>query len=180
MRTTYWKSLLAVLAIGVATAPAAGAQIPAADTQRVSERVMGARPSMERMAEAVKRRLGLTDDQARRLRDATASYAAQRQQLFRQERTLRRELRDELARGDAAQQEKVGRMLDDLLGLQRSRADLVAAEQRDLSRFLTPVQRAEFMALQERAFRAAQQMRAQREGRTGAPGRHDRQRPPNG
>ena len=58
MRTTDWKAMAAALTIGVATAAAsAGAQVPVADTQRVSERVLGTRPSMERMAEAVKRRL---------------------------------------------------------------------------------------------------------------------------
>ena len=134
---------------------------------------------MDRLAEAVKRRLGLNEDQARRLRDATARYANERQQLFRRERALRREMRDELARGGAAQQERVGRMLDSLLAVQRSRMELVSAEQRDLARFLTPIQRAEFLAMQERAFRAAQQMRMQREGRPGEPGeRGSPRRPP--
>jgi hypothetical protein len=169
MRRTHRRALLGALFIAGAATSRAQAQEPAGDSsrERVSERVMGARPSVDRLAEAVQRRLGLNDEQARRLRDATGRYATQRHQLMRQERTLRRDLREELARGTAAQQERVGRMLDDLLGLQRSRADLVAAEQRDLARFLTPVQRAEFLALQERAFRAAQQMRLQREARTG-------------
>ncbi len=178
MRTKGWRVLTgALLVLGTTTA---AAQAPA-DTQRdrVSERVMGARPSMDRLAEAVKRRLGLNEDQARRLRDATARYATERQQLFRRERALRRDMRDELARGGAAQQERVGRMLDSLLGIQRSRMELVSAEQRDLARFLTPIQRAEFLAMQERAFRAAQQMRMQREGRAGEPGaRGNPRRPP--
>ncbi|MGZ8413420.1 MAG: hypothetical protein ACXW05_11865 [Gemmatirosa sp.] len=185
MRTTHWRAHAGALLIAGAATSRAQAQDPAGDTSRdrVSERVMGARPTVERMAEAVKRRLGLNDEQARQLRDATARYATQRQQLMRQERTLRRELRDELARGTGAQQERVGRMLDDLLALQRSRADLVGAEQRDLARFMTPVQRAEFLALQERAFRAAQQMRQQREARAGEarpgePGERSRSRRP--
>ena len=175
-RTNGWRALAGVLLV---MGTAAGAQPPAdAPRDRVSERVVGARPAMERMAEAVKRRLGLNDEQARRLRDATARYAAERQQLFRRERALRREMRDELARGTAAQQERVARMLDDLLAVQRSRVELVAAEQRDLARFLTPIQRAEFLALQERAFRAAQQMRMQREGRQGEPAERGKRRPP--
>ena len=72
----------------------------------------------------------------------------------------------------------MARMLDDLLAVQRSRVELVAAEQRDLGRFLTPIQRAEFLAMQERAFRAAQQMRMQREGRPGEPGDRGQRRPP--
>jgi hypothetical protein len=181
MRTTFGRALAGALLMAGAATTRAQAQDPAGDTarERVSERVMGARAAVDRMAEAVQRRLGLNDEQAQRLRTTTASYASQRQQLLRRERTLRRELREELARGSAAQQERVGRMLDDLLGLQRSRADLVAAEQRDLARFLTPVQRAEFIALQERAFRAAQQARMQREARDGTPGEPGRPRKPN-
>jgi hypothetical protein len=53
--------------------------------------------------------------------------------------------------------------LDDLLALQRQRLELVGAEQQELSRFLTPVQRARFLALQERALRAAQRARMQRD-----------------
>lgn len=132
---------------------------------RVSERVAGHRPAMDRMTELVQRRLGLTDDQGARLRASTSRYMAQREQLLRQERHLRRTLREEVARGPAATQDRVGRMLDELVALQRRRLDVLAAEQRELAQFLTPVQRAEFMAMQERAFRAAQQMRMQREGR---------------
>jgi hypothetical protein len=178
-RTTIGRALAGAMLMAAA-ATRAPAQSPAGDSSRdrVSERVMGARPTVDRMAEAVRRRLGLTDDQERRLREVTASYAGQRQQLLRQERTLRRDLREELARGSGAQQERVGRMLDDVLGLQRRRAELLASEQRDLSRFLTPVQRAEFLALQERAFRAAQQMRQQREARAGIAGEKGRSRSP--
>ena len=176
-RALPWRALAgALLVIGATTVSAQPPADPPRD--RVSERVVGARPAMERMAEAVKRRLGLNDEQARRLRDATARFAAERQQLFRRERALRREMRDELARGSAAQQDRVARMLDDLLAVQRSRVELVSAEQRDLARFLTPIQRAEFLAMQERAFRAAQQMRMQREGRPGEPGERGQRRPP--
>ena len=153
-----------LLAAGARTAEA---QRDSGGRDRVSERVAGARPMMDRLSEMVQRKLRLSDDQARQLRDATGQFATQRHQLLRQERTLRRELRDELARGETARQDRVAALLDNLLGLQRQRADLVSAEQRALSRFMTPVQRAEFLAMQERAFRAAQQMRQQREGRPG-------------
>jgi hypothetical protein len=157
------RALTVPLLLAAGAGNAAAQQDSARD--RVSERVAGARPMVDRLAEMVERRLRLTPDQSAKLRDATARYAVDRQQLFRQERTLRRDLRDELARGESARQDRVGGMLDRLLGLQRQRADLVSAEQRTLSGFLTPVQRAEFLAMQERAFRAAQQMRQEREGR---------------
>ncbi len=157
------RTLMVPLLLAVGTGSAAAQQDSARD--RVSERVLGARPMVDQLAEMVERRLGLTPDQSAKLRAATARYAAERQQLFRQERTLRRELRQELALGETARQDRVGGMLDRLIGLHRQRADLVSAEQRTLSGFLTPVQRAEFLAMQERAFRAAQQMRQEREGR---------------
>ena len=165
------RALTVPLLLAAVAGSAAAQQDSARD--RVSERVMGARPMVDRLAEMVERRLRLTPDQSAKLREATARYASERQQLFRQERTLRRDLREELARGETARQDRVANMLDRLLGLQRQRADLVSAEQRTLSGFLTPVQRAEFLAMQERAFRAAQQMRQERGGRDGRGKRSD-------
>lgn len=171
-----WRAALLVVVVMATAGVAHGQGRPPggagrrADGERVSERVMGARPAMDRLAQAVQRRLGLSDEQARQLRDATGRFATERERLFRQERVLRRDLRAELARGSAAQQDRVGKMLDDMWDLQRRRVELVGAEQKDLARFLTPVQRAEFLALQERAMRAAQQFRAQREaGQAGPP-----------
>lgn len=165
-RTPRALTLVAALAAALAgtTAVAHGQEQP---RERVSERAVGARPAAERLAQAVQERLGLTAEQSRRLRDATARFAGERQRLLRQERSLRRDLREELGKREDAQQERVGRMLDSLLGLHQQRAELVSAEQRALAEFMTPVQRAEFLALQERAFRAAQQVRSQHEGRAG-------------
>ena len=56
----------------------------------------------------------------------------------------------------------MGRQLDDLLRLQQRRTQILADEQRELAGFLSPVQRARFLGLQERAFRAAQQVRQKR------------------
>lgn len=127
----------------------------------------GARPgaprqAMQRLAQVVQRRLGLTDEQAAQLRQATGRFAAQRQQLMVRERATRRALRAATERGDSADQDAVARQLDELLQIQQRRVQIVADEQRDLARFLTPLQRAQFLALQERAFRAAQQVRQQR------------------
>ena len=122
-------------------------------------------PQMERLAALVQQRLGLTDDQARRLRESTRRFAVQREKLGRDERAARKELRDQVRARDAADQKRVGVLLDTLVQLQRRRVDMLVDEQRELAAFLTPVQRAEFLALQERAFRAAQQARLRREAR---------------
>jgi Spy/CpxP family protein refolding chaperone len=132
---------------------------------RVRESIPGAEARVERMAAIVRERLGLTEAQGARLREVTGRFAALRERALREERTARRALRAELARGAAADQDEVERQLEALLALQGRRIELVRVEQRELARFLTPVQRAEFFALQERAFRAAHQLRMRRDGR---------------
>ncbi len=139
--------------------------------ERVSERGREARPAMERLALVVQRRLGLTNEQAQRLRQTTARYAGEREALVRQERSARRDLRALVAGAAQTDQERVGALLDTVLRVQRRRVELVEQEQRELARFLTPLQRAQFHAMQERAFRAAQQLRMRRELRTPGAGR---------
>jgi hypothetical protein len=52
----------------------------------------------------------------------------------------------------------VSALLDNALRLQKQRIALVEAEQRDLARFLTPVQRAGYLALQAQVRRRAQEL----------------------
>mgnify|MGYP002779505655 CR=1 FL=1 len=175
--------LLAALALGAVGGPIglAAAQPPERDGERdrVREALPGARPRVDRMAALVRERLGLDEAQGARLREVTGRFAGERERLLRDERAARRALRAELARGDAADGRAVERQLELLLTKQERRVELVRAEQRELARFLTPVQRAEFLALQERAFRAAQQQRARREFRhDGIPPGADRGMPP--
>lgn len=145
---------------------------------RVREAVPGAPSRVERMAALVRERLDLSEAQGARLRDVTGRFAAERERLLREERTARRALRAELARGEDADARAVERGIEALLTLQERRVELVRGEQRELARFLTPVQRAEFLALQERAFRAAQQARTRRALRgSGAPPGADRGQP---
>ncbi len=117
----------------------------------------------QRLAQVVQQRLRLNGEQMSRLRETTDRFATQRQTLIAQERDARRGLRAALALApDSTNQAEVGRRLDDLVRLQQRRASLLGDEQRELARFLTPRQRADFLALQERALRAAQQLRQRR------------------
>ena len=151
-------TLAAALVFGLGAAGDAAAQGGAGGGRRAQ------RPAMERLAGAVQRQLGLTDDQAARLRDATRRFATQREALLREERAARVALREAVAERESADAGRVARLIDELLRMERRRVDLRVEEQRELARFLTPVQRAQFMAMQERASRAAQQLRAQRDG----------------
>lgn len=127
------------------------------------------RPALQRLAVIVQKRLGLTDEQSAKLRATTGRFAQQRQQLMLREREARRTLRMQTALGDSADQRAIAQQLDALVSMQQRRVQLVADEQKELAAFLTPLQRAQFLALQERAFRAAQQQRQKRAGQDPLP-----------
>lgn len=147
----------------------AAAQPPGEGAHRSGGR---GRPELEQLARVVQQRLQLDDAQAARLREVSARYAARRQVLAANEREARRALREQLTRGAAADQARVAVAIGALVDAQQQRSALVADEQRELAAFLTPVQRARFLGLQERAFRAAQRARMER----GAGGRGERPR----
>ena len=113
----------------------------------------------ERTAEIVRRRLQLNDDQMARLRTANQQFDRQRMALVADERQARQAVRAELVTGDAANQQKVASLLDQLMRLQRRRLDLVESEQRELGKFLTPVQRAKYFGLQNEIRKRMQELR---------------------
>lgn len=125
----------------------------------------------ERIGRVVQQQLGLTDAETQRLQGVNQRFEGQRRELVRQEREARLSLRSEVLRGDSADQKRTDALLGTLLDLQRKRLDLVEAEQRELARFLTPVQRAKYLALQDQMRRRVEEMR-QRAGqrRPGGPG----------
>jgi len=60
--------------------------------------------------------------------------------------------------GNQANQQHVSDLLDNTMRLQKQRIALVEAEQKDLARFLTPVQRAGYLALQAQFRNRAQEL----------------------
>jgi Spy/CpxP family protein refolding chaperone len=125
----------------------------------------------ERTAEVVRRRLQLNDDQMARLRATNQQFDRQRSALVADERQARQALRAELVAGDAANQQKVAGLLDQLMRAQRRRLDLVENEQRELGKFLTPVQRAKYFALQNEIRKRMEELRDRPGARRGvAPG----------
>ena len=122
------------------------------------------RPELERRfrqrtAEVVRRRLQLSVDQMKRLRAVNTQFDQQRSALVAQERQSRQSLRAELTAGDAANQQKVANLLDQLMQLQRRRLDLQESEQRELAKFMTPVQRAKYFGLQNEIRNRMQELR---------------------
>ena len=112
-----------------------------------------------RTGEMVRRQLALSDDQMTRLQATNRQFEQQRVGLLTRERELRRELRREILAGDKANQNRVSQLIDQSFLLERQRFDLVQTEQKELAKFLTPVQRAKLMGLQGELRRRTQQMR---------------------
>jgi len=127
----------------------------------------------EQSAKVAQRRLGLTDAQLGQLAQSNARFAPQQNQLVIQERETRRQLRVEMTAGNQANQQHVSALLDDALRLQKQRIALVEAEQKDLARFLTPVQRAGYLSLQAQVRRRAQELA--RDNAAQSPGQGQRQ-----
>jgi hypothetical protein len=115
----------------------------------------------ERAAKVAKDRIGLTDGQMQQLEQSNARFAPRLNQLAAQERDTRQQLRLEMTAGGQANQQHVNELLDTSLRLQKQRIALVEEEQRDLARFMTPVQRARYIALQQQFRRRAQELAAQ-------------------
>ena len=130
----------------------------------------------QRLGVIVKQQLKLDYAQARRLGDVSAKYESERRQLALQERELRVQLRREMQGGEQADQDRVSRALDGMLDVQRKRLDIVQREQQELAKFLTPVQRAKYLVLQDQIRRRLEEARrARAQDPTGAPLRPRRQ-----
>jgi Spy/CpxP family protein refolding chaperone len=125
----------------------------------------------ERTGEIVQRRLQLTDDQMKQLQATNKQFEARRTDLITREREIRRDLRVQMM-SEKPDQDKVSQLLDQTMQLERQRLDLVQNEQRELAKFMTPVQRAKLFAIQTELRRRTQEMRnrTMRRGNLG-PGR---------
>lgn len=110
----------------------------------------------EALALAVRQRLNLNDQQATRLMDVNRKFSGDRIRVARDEIRIRRELRQSINGGDSTRSLATARLLDELLDAQRQRLDLQQKEQNVLSEFLTPEQRARYLAMMEQLRRRIQ------------------------
>lgn len=127
----------------------------------------------ERMGQMLKQTLRLSDAQVRQMQEVNVRFAPRRMELFRDERGVREAMRREMADRDADGSPELARLIDRAIELQRARVSLLEEEQRALAQFLSPMQRARYMAFEEELQRRADEMRRQSEGRGpgGMPGR---------
>jgi len=128
----------------------------------------------ERVARLTKDRVGLTDAQMAQLEQSNARFAPQLSQVAAQERETRRQLRQEMTASGQPNQQKVSDLLDLSLRLQKQRISIVESEQKELARFMTPVQRARYIALQGQFRRRAQELDRQNGAQKGGMGQRAR------
>ena len=132
------------------------------------------RAAMERLLQArinnvIRQRLALNDEQFGKLQEVASHTEDDRRTLRTDELTTRFALRQELLAGDRVNENRVGELLDKLPKFERRRVELIEQEQRELSKFLSPSQRARYFALQDELRRNMQDMQRRRIGLDGAP-----------
>jgi hypothetical protein len=132
-------------------------QNPDARNKALAERQRVENALREALAQAVRQRLNLNDQQATRLMEVNRKFSEDRIRIARDEIRVRRELRLSLNGGDSSRSPETARLLDELLDAQRQRLDLQQREQTTLSEFLTPEQRARYIAMMEQLRRRIQQ-----------------------
>lgn len=115
----------------------------------------------ERFGQQVKQQLGLTDQEAIKLRDVSRTWAERRRALEAEERGLKEALQGQLRPGIAANQDSVARLTQRLLDLKVTYAQTYRDELKDWA-FLTPVQRAQLVVMRERLLQALREARLER------------------
>jgi Spy/CpxP family protein refolding chaperone len=152
------RSRLFAMALACALTAPLRAQDAADSSQRPAVQAL-----QRRVFEVVQRTLGATDDQMRQLTEVNRRYQEDRRELNQKDRQARQTIRAEVLRDSSADQKLVARMLDQLVDVQRQRIEIFTREQRELAKFLTPVQRAKYATLQEGLRKKVEQLRQQRQ-----------------
>lgn len=163
--------VVATLLLGAIATPATAQDRPQPPRDAAQREVLEQRVR-ERMAQMLRTQLGMNDEQIRRFQATNRRFEAQRVGLFNQEREVRGELRQLIEGGDTTQHQRIGTLLDRTIQLQRQRIDLQEAEQKELSTFLNPVQRARLYGIEEQLRRRMDTLR------DGPPGGGRMEQPP--
>lgn len=150
-------AVLGLLCLVVA-APAAAQDDTASmvDRSRLLQRIQ------DRFGAQVKEQLGLTDQQAARMKETTANWFLKRRDLEGQEQRARQAMASQLRPGVAANKDSVTKLIDKLLALRVSYAESFRQEDRELAGYLDPVQRAQYLVLRERLLERVQKARDER------------------
>lgn len=175
-----WGGVLGLSAVLLGIALIAPGTLEAQQRQQRQQRVTPGRETpapnqaqaevlMERFAQRVAQALRLDGGQARRLQRELQTSRRARARISARSRELRRDL-NQLVRQAPADETRVGQLLDELLDLEGRAAMIAVDEQRRLSAFLSPLQRARYLYLRQRLVRQALD---RRRARTDVPPRND-------
>ena len=104
---------------------------------------------MESFSRRASDALTLDSNGARRLREELQHFLEERESLAIRRRAVRQEL-NQLARQAPGDETRIGELLDELMQIQLREAQLNIEEQRHLSDFMTPLQRARLLYLRQR------------------------------
>ena len=115
-----------------------------------------------RFGERLKEELGLSEEQAARLRVSLAGIAARRRVMEGDERRLRQALAAQLRPGVAANSDSVAKLVDALTSHRVTFAQTFRDEMRELSGILNPVQRGQYLLLRDRLMQRAQELQQAR------------------
>jgi periplasmic protein CpxP/Spy len=152
------KCLLLSLFLFVATASSAAAQRDSSSGPPDSLR----QRIEERFAARVQKELGLTDAQTTKLRATSQQFGGRRRELHDRQRQLHDALAGQLKPGVAANQDSVAKLTDAMIELRIAAAQAARDEMRDVSKYLTPVQRARLFMMRERLQHRMQEVREHR------------------
>ena len=154
---------LAVLVSGILLS------VPAfAHAQGGGNRRQGAGGPARVIGEAMVDVMKLTDQQRPKFAEVTGRFAERERAINDEERVARQSMRNLLCSGDTTRGQELARSLDQVLEFQRKRHQLIEDQQKELSTFLTPYQRARFLGMRE-VFAGAMGGRGGRGGRGGPP-----------
>jgi len=112
----------------------------------------------QRFGERLKEELGLSEDQASKLRVSLATIAARRRGMEMAERRLRQALAFQLRPGVAANADSVAKLVDAITDHRVAFAQTFKDEMRELSATLNPVQRGQYLLLRDRLMQRAQEL----------------------
>jgi Spy/CpxP family protein refolding chaperone len=129
----------------------------------------------ERFASRVQKELGLTDEQTAKLRATSKQFGGRRHEMHARQRQLGEALRGQLQPGVAANQDSVAKLTDAMVDLRLASAQSTRAEMKELSKFLTPVQRARLFVMRERLRERVKEVREHGRMRGGREGRDHRE-----
>jgi len=141
------RALLMALALAPSVLPAQVAGSAQVRSPQVGGR--GREMAERQIGQLLREQLQLTDAQVARLQEVNRKFNPRRTALVQEERQVRLSMRDALCSEDRSNPAEVGRWIDQMLELEKRRIELRIEEQRELSGFLTPYQRARFLGTLE-------------------------------